>query len=177
MLKIIPNVRGINFNPTAQEIAWYEEIQEIIFRLKAGSNVLNRSLLGSIDVYKEGLLVGQVPISITISHAIEPVEFAKEISKIFEQLFVSYSRKDAPIVDTNIRRVIQRLFNIQGNSLRAPAKKHIWQIAEAMIPQGNAYTFNQAIMDFGALVCVARNPHCQTCFMKERCRFLSDACS
>lgn len=83
--------------------------------------------------------------------------------------------KDAPIVDTNIRRVIQRIFNIQGNSLRAPAKKHIWQIAEAMIPQGQAYTFNQAIMDFGALVCVARKPHCQSCFMNGHCRFLTVA--
>jgi A/G-specific adenine glycosylase len=83
--------------------------------------------------------------------------------------------KDAAIVDTNIRRVIQRIFNIQGNSLRAPAKKHIWQIAEAMIPQGQAYTFNQAIMDFGALVCVARKPHCQSCFMNGHCRFLTVA--
>ena len=113
---------------------------------------------------------GQLP------KTLEELTAIKGIGRYTAGAILSFAfHKDAPIVDTNIRRVIQRLFNIQGNSLRAPAKKLIWQIAEKMIPQGQAYTFNQAIMDFGALVCVARNPHCQSCFMKERCRFLSDA--
>lgn len=112
---------------------------------------------------------GQLP------NTLEELTAIKGIGRYTAGAILSFAfHKDAPIVDTNIRRVIQRLFNIQGNSLRAPAKKHIWHIAEAMIPQGQAYTFNQAIMDFGALVCVARNPHCQTCFMNGHCRFLSD---
>ena len=113
---------------------------------------------------------GQLP------NTLEELTAIKGIGRYTAGAILSFAfHKDAPIVDTNIRRVIQRLFNIQGNSFRAPAKKHIWQIAEAMIPQGHAYTFNQAIMDFGALVCVARNPHCQTCFMNGHCRFLTDA--
>lgn len=78
--------------------------------------------------------------------------------------------KDAPIVDTNIRRAIQRVFNIQGNPFRAPVKKQIWHIAEKLIPQGQAHIFNQALMDFGALICTARNPLCHTCFMTTNCR-------
>lgn len=79
--------------------------------------------------------------------------------------------KDASIVDTNIQRVIQRIFNIQGNPLRAPVKKQIWHLAEKLIPQSQAHVFNQAIMDFGALMCTARNPQCQSCFMNEMCTF------
>jgi A/G-specific adenine glycosylase len=78
--------------------------------------------------------------------------------------------KDAPIVDTNIRRVIQRIFDIQGDSLRTSASKQIWSLAEKLIPQGQAHIFNQALMDFGALICVARKPHCQKCFMNAHCR-------
>ena len=99
LLKIIPNVRGITFNPATQELAWCEDIQEIIFRLKAGSDMLDCSMIGSIDIYKEGLLIGQVPISIMVSLAKRPIEFVTEISKIFERLFISYSHKDALIVD------------------------------------------------------------------------------
>lgn len=112
---------------------------------------------------------GQLP------NTLEELTAIKGIGRYTAGAILSFAfHTDAPIVDTNIQRVIQRIFNIQGNSFRAPAKKRIWQIAEKMIPQGQAYIFNQAIMDFGALVCVARSPHCQTCFMKERCRFLSD---
>ncbi|MFX0074822.1 MAG: toll/interleukin-1 receptor domain-containing protein [Candidatus Hermodarchaeota archaeon] len=124
ILTIIPNVKGIIFNPNKQEIAWYEDIQEIIFRLKAGSGVLDHSTIGSMDVYKEGLLIGQIPISITISHAINPVEFAKELGKIFEQLFISYSHKDALIVDQCILayNALGIKVNLDKTSLRSGDK-------------------------------------------------------
>ena len=77
--------------------------------------------------------------------------------------------KDAPIVDTNVRRVFQRIFGIQGNLMREPANGQIWRLAETSIPCGKAYVFNQALMDFGALVCTARSPVCTSCFMKEMC--------
>ena len=81
--------------------------------------------------------------------------------------------KDVPIVDTNIRRVIQRIFGIQGHPLRAPATKQIWQLAEQLIPQGQAHVFNQALMDFGALMCTARTPQCTACFMNMHCNYRS----
>lgn len=79
--------------------------------------------------------------------------------------------QDAPIVDTNIQRVILRMFGIHGNPLRAAVKKRVWQLAEAMLPKGQAYVFNQALMDFGALLCTARNPNCSSCFNKKACQW------
>jgi len=77
--------------------------------------------------------------------------------------------KDAPIVDTNVRRLIRRIFGIRGDPTRVAVKRRIWQLAETMIPAGRAYDFNQALIDFGALVCTVRDPACSSCFANEMC--------
>jgi A/G-specific adenine glycosylase len=109
---------------------------------------------------------GQLP------NTLEELISIKGIGRYTAGAVLSFAyHKDAPIVDTNIRRVIQRIFNVQGNPLKAPVNKHIWHLAEKLIPQGQAYIFNQAFMDFGALMCTARNPQCQACFMKTYCQY------
>jgi A/G-specific adenine glycosylase len=111
---------------------------------------------------------GQLPSTVDELMAI------KGIGRYTAGAILSFAfHEDAPMVDTNIRRVIQRIFDIKGNLLRAPAKNVIWLLAEKLIPPGQAHIFNQAIMDFGALICVARNPECQICFMNNHCRFHS----
>ncbi|RMH07999.1 MAG: A/G-specific adenine glycosylase [Nitrospirae bacterium] len=76
--------------------------------------------------------------------------------------------EDAPILDTNVMRVLHRVFIGHGDP-RA-FKGRLWQMSEALIPKGKGYDFNQAIMDFGAMVCTARNPYCLLCPMREFCR-------
>ena len=49
-------------------------------------------------------------------------------------------------------------------------KKHLWAVSEVMVPQKQVFDFNQALMDFGAMVCVARNPKCLVCPMSKDCR-------
>jgi A/G-specific adenine glycosylase len=78
-------------------------------------------------------------------------------------------QKDAPIVDTNVRRVLQRVFGITGNPMRQPAKGQIWELATAIIPSGQAPVFNQALLDFGALICTARTPSCPSCILQSKC--------
>jgi len=77
--------------------------------------------------------------------------------------------KDAPIVDTNVRRLLQRVFAITGDPMRSPASHEIWQLAQAAIPAGRAQEFNSALIDFGALVCTARAPQCGTCVLADQC--------
>ncbi|MFW9831255.1 MAG: A/G-specific adenine glycosylase [Candidatus Thorarchaeota archaeon] len=79
--------------------------------------------------------------------------------------------KDAPILDTNVRRLLSRFFRIEGNLMRAPASKQLWCLAELVIPKGQAYVFNQALLDFGALICFARNPSCHICPIHRECPF------
>ena len=77
--------------------------------------------------------------------------------------------QDAPIVDTNVQRFLLRLIGIQENAKRARVKKRIWQLAKAIIPRGKAYVFNQALIDFGAVICTARKPHCTSCQFRTSC--------
>ncbi len=76
--------------------------------------------------------------------------------------------EDAPIVDTNVMRVLHRVFLGKGDPRKQ--KSTVWVMAEALIPKGKGYDFNQALMDFGASVCTARKPACPSCPMKTFCR-------
>ncbi len=77
-------------------------------------------------------------------------------------------REDAPILDTNVMRVLHRVFVGTGDAKKQ--KTLLWALSEAMIPKGKGYDFNQALMDFGAMVCTARDPYCLLCPMKDFCK-------
>ena len=79
-------------------------------------------------------------------------------------------RQDAPTLDTNVARVLSRLFGVKGDLTKAKALKRLWRLAAAVIPKGKGYDFNQAMMDFGSAVCTARKPQCLTCCMNHVCR-------
>jgi A/G-specific adenine glycosylase len=73
--------------------------------------------------------------------------------------------KPVAAVDTNVARVIRRAF-VGGN------EKRVWAMAEVLVPKDGkkAWRFNQAIMELGALVCVARKPKCPECPVRKDCR-------
>lgn len=75
-------------------------------------------------------------------------------------------RRDAPILDTNVRRVLRRVF--LGDAAAA-ADGLLWGLSAALLPRGKAYDFNQALMDFGATVCSARRPRCRGCPLSRLC--------
>ncbi len=76
--------------------------------------------------------------------------------------------QDAPILDTNVVRVLHRVFVAKGDP--KGQKADLWELSEALIPRGKGYDFNQALMDFGATVCTARDPYCLLCPMKSFCK-------
>lgn len=76
--------------------------------------------------------------------------------------------EDAAILDTNVMRVLHRVFLGHGNPKSEKTK--LWELSEALIPRGKGYDFNQAMMDFGAICCTARNPYCLLCPMKTFCK-------
>ncbi len=84
-------------------------------------------------------------------------------------LAFAYAR-DAPILDTNVRRLLGRVFLGRDGLRRLKGQKRLWELAAALIPRGGAYDFNQALMDFGALVCTAKKPLCLVCPMRAFCR-------
>jgi A/G-specific adenine glycosylase len=74
-----------------------------------------------------------------------------------------------PAVDTNVARVIRRAFFGPRAKVRAEG---IWAMARTLVPRRGrpAWSFNQAIMELGALVCTARVARCDACPVKSVCR-------
>jgi A/G-specific adenine glycosylase len=73
------------------------------------------------------------------------------------------------ILDTNVARVLFRVFVGKGDPKSHAMRAHLWAIAHAALPRERVFDFNQALMDFGALVCPARKPHCPVCPMARGC--------
>ena len=76
----------------------------------------------------------------------------------------------AAILDTNVARVLFRVFVGRGNPKSHQMTRHLWEISRAVLPYRHVFDFNQALMDLGALVCSAKAPRCEPCPMKARCR-------
>ena len=75
----------------------------------------------------------------------------------------------AAILDTNVARVLFRVFVRRGDPHAHATKKHLWAVSEALVPRKHVFDFNQALMDLGATVCVARRPKCESCPMTSLC--------
>jgi A/G-specific adenine glycosylase len=98
--------------------------------------------------------------------------------------------RPVPAVDTNVARVIRRVFFGEqgagsgsrrskprarfapsGTALRSSLPE-IWELTRTLIPKNGkrAWRFNQAIMELGALICVARKPKCPQCPVRATCK-------
>ena len=78
----------------------------------------------------------------------------------------------APLVDTNVARVLTRVFAPRLHPKRGRDQKKIWAIAKALLPRTgkSTWTHNQALMELGALVCTARVKRCGKCPVRAGCR-------
>ena len=83
---------------------------------------------------------------------------------------IAYEQR-AALVDTNVARVISRVFAPELNPKRPRDLTRIWRIAEAILPRTGraAWTHNQALMELGALVCTARVRRCGACPVRGVC--------
>jgi A/G-specific adenine glycosylase len=83
----------------------------------------------------------------------------------------AYERR-APLVDTNVARVLSRVFAPDLDPRAATTHRALWKLAEHLLPRTGsaAYTHNQALMELGALICTARVRHCECCPVRTDCR-------
>lgn len=70
---------------------------------------------------------------------------------------------DVGVLDTNVGRLLARL---AGERLRPAAAQ---TMADDLVPKGDAWIWNQVVMDFGATVCTARTPRCDGCPVNKQC--------
>lgn len=77
--------------------------------------------------------------------------------------------QDVAFLDTNIRRVVRRLC-VGPDHAAAATEAELLAHAAALIPPGQGWAWNQAIMELGALICTAASPACWRCPLRQHCR-------
>jgi len=82
----------------------------------------------------------------------------------------AYERR-APLVDTNVARLLLRVFAPEFAPKSALGQRVAWALAEATLPKSgkHAWTHNQALIELGALVCTARVAYCHRCPHVDAC--------
>ena len=94
----------------------------------------------------------------------------KGIGEYTAAAIASFSfNESVPVVDGNVFRVLSRYFDIGTDISSSAAKKEFTALANELLPKGSANLFNQAIMEFGALQCVPKNPDCENCVLNQSC--------
>lgn len=73
------------------------------------------------------------------------------------------------VVDGNVYRVLARVLGIE-TPINTTAGKHEFNaVAQELLPMHQSAAYNQAVMDFGAMVCTPKSPKCTQCPLAERC--------
>ncbi|MDO6801092.1 A/G-specific adenine glycosylase [Wenyingzhuangia sp. 1_MG-2023] len=81
---------------------------------------------------------------------------------------ICYNEK-AAVVDGNVYRVLSRYFNIDIPINSSKGIKYFKELAQELIQNANPREYNQALMDFGSMVCKPQNPLCEVCPLQNSC--------
>src|SRR5699024_8560782 len=79
-----------------------------------------------------------------------------------------------PAVDGNVMRVLSRVLKIDDDIRQNRVKKYFESIVREMISEDDPSSFNQAIMELGALVCTPKSPQCMLCPVNDYCRAFAE---
>lgn len=77
---------------------------------------------------------------------------------------------DVCVIDANVERVMSRLFNIESPVKSRQTQEEIGRHCARLLPKGNARAFNQALMEFGSLLCSPKKPSCPACPIADSCQ-------
>lgn len=75
-----------------------------------------------------------------------------------------------PLVDGNVRRVLGRVFALEGDLTSGAGRKRLWTLSGELVDPARPGDFNQGLMDLGATVCIPREPLCLICPLFEQCK-------
>lgn len=74
------------------------------------------------------------------------------------------------VVDGNVFRVLARVFGISKATDSTEGKKYFSELADNLLDKKQPGIYNQAIMDFGAVICKPAQPLCSTCVFNKHCK-------
>jgi A/G-specific adenine glycosylase len=87
-------------------------------------------------------------------------------------LCFAYSNR-VPLVDINVVRLYERVFSLRFDKKRAREDPKIWEFATEMMPMNGFRKYNRALIDFGAKICMSKNPRCAKCTVSFICNYSS----
>ena len=100
----------------------------------------------------------------------EAIKKLKGIGPYTAAAIASFAFNEAQaVVDGNVQRVIARYFGISTPIDTTSGKKLFQELAQALLDKSQPGLYNQAIMDFGAIICKPQNPLCTDCIQQAEC--------
>lgn len=94
----------------------------------------------------------------------------KGVGKYTAAAIASFAFKTpVPVIDGNVFRVLSRIYGIENDIADAKSYSVFEKKAQSLIDKKTPDKFNQAIMEFGALHCLPKNPDCEECIFKSGC--------
>ena len=75
----------------------------------------------------------------------------------------------AAILDGNVKRVLARVFGVEGYPGERAVEQRLWAMADSLLPADGIEPYTQGLMDLGATVCVRARPHCARCPLAPDC--------
>lgn len=88
-------------------------------------------------------------------------------------LCFAYNRPK-PALDTNMIRVIERVFGIKSDRSRPREDKALWKYAETIVDREKCREFNWGVLDFAGEICKAKSPKCIECPVSPVCNFMKE---
>jgi len=79
--------------------------------------------------------------------------------------------KTVPLLDTNVIRVVTRVFSYKPKKKRARDDPEMWRNIEQIVPKGEARDFNLSMLDLAAAICLPRKPKCAICPVFSSCDY------
>jgi DNA (cytosine-5)-methyltransferase 1 len=86
----------------------------------------------------------------------------------------AFNKREA-IVDTNIIRLLERVFDYHSTKKRPRDDKALWNFAQSLLPVKKAKDYNYALLDFSSIQCTARKPEHEKCPLKNICHFYNQS--
>lgn len=75
-----------------------------------------------------------------------------------------------PAVDGNVMRVLSRILKIEDNISEHKVRRQFEELVREVIPERDPASFNQGMMELGALICIPKAPKCLECPIQKQCR-------
>jgi len=140
LVRFVPQVPGVEFNPPMRSFAWYERIHEESFKLRTQTFAHGTVLRGKLTAYLDSILLADVQLSFTVvDQEADTSETVHDSAHAYRKIFASYSHRDREIVE-QFNLVVGALGDRYLIDVRDLRSGEVWdQRLERLIEQADVF--------------------------------------